>query len=117
MQRRVPRERTIELADVEYDAAGVGGALAPHRAPRHARSGIVPIDVDAVQAATLERAADRFEMREQARVLDQHRKCFGHEDYGVEVALGEREFLDRPAIEAKFRECNRLAAAGLDHRG
>ena len=108
MQRRVPRDRAIELADTERDAAGVCSSFAPHRAPRHARSGILAIDVEAVQAAALERAADGFEMREQARVLDDHRKRFGHEDCGIEAALRQREVFDWPAVEAKLGECVNL---------
>src|SRR5271170_1096189 len=116
MQRRVPCDGAIELPDAERDAAGVCSSLAPHRAPWHARSGILAIDVDAVQAAALERTADGFEMGKQARVLDDHRKRFGHEDCGIEAALRQREALDWPAVEAELRECVRLAAARRDHR-
>ena len=92
-------------------------ALAPHRALRHAPNRVLAIDVDAVEAAALERAANRFQMRQQVGVLDEHRKCFGHENRDVEGALGKSELLDRPAVEAKIREIVRFAPPRRDHRG
>src|SRR5258708_3903657 len=53
-------------------------------------------------------------MRQQFGVLDDHRKCFGHKDCGVEGPLGKRELLDWPAVEAEIRV--RLATPCRDHR-
>src|SRR5258708_34421068 len=56
-------------------------------------------------------------MRKQVNVLDEHRKCFGHEDCGVEGPLRQSELFERPAVEAKIREGARFAASRRDHRG
>ncbi len=59
----------------------------------------------------LSSAADGFEMRQQISVLDDHRKCFGHENGGVEGPLGESELFDRPAVKAQIRKSRSLCAA------
>src|SRR5271154_3330445 len=115
MQRRVPGYRPIELTDVECDSRGVCSALAPHRAPRHARNRILTIDVDAVQAAALQHPADGFEMRQQISILDYDWKCFGHENGRVERPLGEYELFDRPAVKAQIRNRARFPTPCRDH--
>jgi hypothetical protein len=115
MQLRVPRDWPIELADVECNSRGARRALTPHRAPRHARNRVVAIDVDAVQAAALERMADGFEMRQQIGVLNENGKCFGHENGCVEAALGERELFDRTAVKPQIRKRARFAPPRRNH--
>src|SRR6266849_9841538 len=101
----------VELADFERQRAGQGAPFAPNGPPWHAGNRFLAIDVDAVESAAPQCTADRSEMREQVGVLDDHRKCFGHEDRGVEGTLGDAEFFDRAAVEAKMLEAARLRAA------